>query len=45
MANKELSELQGELESLKDRNKQTEVLLLMEHGQSREKVWMSGVGF
>lgn len=38
MANKEQSELQNELESLKEMNKQTEVSLLMEQGQSREKV-------
>lgn len=38
MSNKELSELQSELESLKEKNKQAEVNLLMEQGQSREKV-------
>ncbi|XP_062296866.1 coiled-coil domain-containing protein 42 homolog [Scomber scombrus] len=38
MANKELSELQSELESLKEKNRQAEVNLLMEQGQSREKV-------
>ncbi|XP_039992606.1 coiled-coil domain-containing protein 42 homolog [Xiphias gladius] len=38
MANKELSELQSELETLKERNKQAEVNLLMEQGLSREKV-------
>ncbi|XP_029982157.1 uncharacterized protein CCDC197 [Sphaeramia orbicularis] len=38
MANKEMSELQSELESLKEKNKQTEVNLLMEQAQSREKV-------
>ncbi|KAJ0009069.1 hypothetical protein NQD34_016484 [Periophthalmus magnuspinnatus] len=38
MANKELSELQNELEGLKDLNKQAEISLLMEQGQSREKV-------
>eukprot|EP00064_Thunnus_orientalis_P001553 superscaffoldBa00000107_g1556 len=38
MANKELSELQSELESLKEKNKQAEVNLLMEQGQSRQKV-------
>ncbi|GAA6213593.1 coiled-coil domain-containing protein 42A-like [Lates japonicus] len=38
MANKELSELQSELETLKEKNKQEEVNLLMEQGLSREKV-------
>ncbi|XP_041827970.1 coiled-coil domain-containing protein 42 homolog isoform X2 [Melanotaenia boesemani] len=38
MANKELSELQSELETLKEKNKQAEVNLLMEQGVSREKV-------
>lgn len=38
MANKELSELQSELETLKEKNKQAEVNLLMEQGLSREKV-------
>lgn len=38
MANKELSELQSELEILKEKNKQEEVNLLMEQGLSREKV-------
>ncbi len=38
MANKELSELQSELESLKEKNKQAEVNLLKEQGLSREKV-------
>lgn len=38
MANKELSELQSELETLKEKNKQEEVNLLMEQGVSREKV-------
>ncbi|XP_072313817.1 uncharacterized protein CCDC197 [Eucyclogobius newberryi] len=38
MGNKELSELQNELEGLKDMNKQAEVSLQMEQGQSREKV-------
>lgn len=38
MSNKELSELQNELESLKEMNKQAEFSLLMEQGQSREKV-------
>ncbi|XP_071354994.1 uncharacterized protein CCDC197 [Trachinotus anak] len=38
MANKELSELQRELEILKEKNKQAEVNLLMEQGLSREKV-------
>ncbi|XP_056249577.1 coiled-coil domain-containing protein 42 homolog [Seriola aureovittata] len=38
IANKELSELQSELETLKEKNKQAEVNLLMEQGLSREKV-------
>ncbi|XP_034078080.1 LOW QUALITY PROTEIN: coiled-coil domain-containing protein 42 homolog [Gymnodraco acuticeps] len=38
MANKELSELQSELETLKEKNEQAEVNLLMEQGLSREKV-------
>ncbi|XP_070698969.1 uncharacterized protein CCDC197 [Pempheris klunzingeri] len=38
MANKELSELQSELETLKEKNKQAEVNLLLEQGLSREKV-------
>lgn len=38
MANKELSELQSELETLKEQNKQAEANLLMEQGLSREKV-------
>ncbi|XP_078132907.1 uncharacterized protein CCDC197 [Sander vitreus] len=38
MANKELSQLQSELETLKEKNKQAEVNLLMEQGLSREKV-------
>lgn len=42
MANKELSELQGELETLKEKNKQAEVNLLMEQGLSREKVCFQG---
>ncbi|KAM9777616.1 uncharacterized protein CCDC197 [Neosynchiropus ocellatus] len=42
VVNKELSELQSELESLKDLNKQTEGNLLMEGGQSRRKVEESG---
>lgn len=39
MANKELSELQSELETLKEKNKQAEVNLLIEQGLSREKVY------
>lgn len=39
MANKELSELQSELETLKDKNEQAEVNMLMEQGLSREKVY------
>lgn len=38
MGIKELSELQSELEMLKEENKQAEVNLLMEQGLSREKV-------
>lgn len=38
MGIKELSELQSELETLKEENKQAEVNLLMEQGLSREKV-------
>ena len=38
MANKELSELQSELEALKEKNKQAEVNLLIERGLAREKV-------
>ncbi|CAL9687008.1 unnamed protein product [Knipowitschia caucasica] len=38
MVNKELSELQNELEGLKDMNKEAEISLLTEQGQSREKV-------
>lgn len=38
MTNKELSELQSELETLKEKNKQAEVNLWMELGFSREKV-------
>ncbi|KAK7904743.1 hypothetical protein WMY93_017350 [Mugilogobius chulae] len=38
MANKELTELQKELDGVKDMNKEVEVSLLMEQGQSREKV-------
>ncbi|XP_042074140.1 coiled-coil domain-containing protein 42 like-2 isoform X2 [Haplochromis burtoni] len=38
MANKELSELQSELETLKEKNKQAEVNLQMEQDLSREKV-------
>ncbi|XP_026154335.1 uncharacterized protein CCDC197 [Mastacembelus armatus] len=37
MAHKELSELQRELETLKEENKQAEINLLMEQGLSREK--------
>lgn len=40
MANKELSELQSELETLKEKNKQAEVNLIMEQGLSREKVYL-----
>ncbi|KAM8834279.1 uncharacterized protein CCDC197 [Synchiropus picturatus] len=40
--NKELSELQSELESLQEMNKQAEGDLLMEGGQSRRKVEASG---
>lgn len=38
MGIKELSELQGELDSLKEENEQMEDTLVMEHGLSREKV-------
>ncbi|TKS86431.1 Coiled-coil domain-containing protein 42 -like protein [Collichthys lucidus] len=38
MANKELSELQSELETLKEKNKQTEVNLMTQESLSREKV-------
>lgn len=38
MGIKDLSELQGELESLKEENEQMEDKLVMEHGLSREKV-------
>ncbi|XP_047466448.1 coiled-coil domain-containing protein 42 homolog [Mugil cephalus] len=38
MANKDLSELQRELETLKEKNKQTEVKLQIEQGLSREKL-------
>ncbi|XP_030575374.1 uncharacterized protein CCDC197 [Archocentrus centrarchus] len=38
MTNKELSELQSELETLKEKNKQAEVNLQMELGFSREKM-------
>ncbi|KAK9533651.1 hypothetical protein VZT92_008756 [Zoarces viviparus] len=38
MANKELSELQSELETLKEKNKQAEVDLLMKQGLKRQKV-------
>lgn len=38
MAIKELSELQSELETLKEDNKQAEVNLLTEQGLTREKV-------
>lgn len=38
MGIKELSELQGELDSLKEENQQMEDKLVMEHGLSREKV-------
>ncbi|MED6275388.1 hypothetical protein CHARACLAT_026133 [Characodon lateralis] len=38
MSNKELSELQSELESLKEKNKQAEVNLLMKQDISRDKV-------
>ncbi|XP_022045054.2 coiled-coil domain-containing protein 42 like-2 [Acanthochromis polyacanthus] len=37
MARKEVSELQSELETLKEKNKQTEVNLMTEQGLSREK--------
>ncbi|KAM9842949.1 uncharacterized protein CCDC197 [Aulostomus maculatus] len=42
MANKELYELQSELESLKEKSKQAEVNLLTEQEQSREKVEQMG---
>lgn len=38
MANKELSELQSELETLKEKNKQMEVNLMTQESLSREKV-------
>ncbi|MEQ2299308.1 hypothetical protein AMECASPLE_013896 [Ameca splendens] len=38
MSNKELSELQSELESLKEKNKQAEINLLMKQDISRDKV-------
>lgn len=38
VASKQLSDLQSELETLKEKNKQAEVNLLMEQGLSREKV-------
>lgn len=38
MANKELSELQSELETLRETNKQAEVNLLLEQDLSRQKV-------
>lgn len=38
MGIKELSELQSELDSLKEQNKQMEDKLLMQHGLSRDKV-------
>lgn len=38
MGIKELSELQGELDSLKEENEQMEDALVMEHGLSREQV-------
>ncbi|KAM4542311.1 uncharacterized protein CCDC197 isoform 1-T1 [Odontesthes bonariensis] len=38
MAHKELPELQSELETLKERNKQAEVNLLMKQGVTRQKV-------
>lgn len=38
MTSKELSELQSEFETLKEKNKQAEVNLQMEQGFSREKV-------
>ncbi|XP_035530169.1 coiled-coil domain-containing protein 42 homolog [Morone saxatilis] len=43
MANKDLSELQSELETLKEKNKQAEVNLLMQQGLSREKVEEVGI--
>lgn len=39
MGIKELSELQGEFDSLKEENEQMEDQLATEHGLSREKVW------
>lgn len=36
--NKEITELQAELDMLKEKNKQAEVNLLMMHSLSREKV-------
>ncbi|KAL6105668.1 uncharacterized protein ACO6RY_07146 [Pungitius sinensis] len=42
MANKELSELRNELETLKEKNKEAEVDLLMEQGLSRQKVEEEG---
>ncbi|KAM8917553.1 uncharacterized protein CCDC197 isoform 1-T1 [Spinachia spinachia] len=42
MANNELSELRTELETLKEKNKQAEVNLLMEQGLSRQKVEEEG---
>lgn len=38
MTNKELSELQSELETLKEKNKQMEVNLMTQESLSREKV-------
>lgn len=43
MAIKELSELQSELETLKEKNKQAEVSLLTEQGLTREKVKQVGI--
>ncbi|KAE8289891.1 hypothetical protein D5F01_LYC11602 [Larimichthys crocea] len=42
MANKELSELQSELETLKEKNKQMEVNLMTQESLSREKVGQVG---
>ncbi|XP_028251649.1 uncharacterized protein CCDC197 [Parambassis ranga] len=42
LANKELSELQGELETLKEKNKQAEGDLMMEQGLSRKKMEEAG---
>ncbi|TNN84165.1 hypothetical protein EYF80_005492 [Liparis tanakae] len=42
MANKELSELQSELETLRETNKQAEVNLLLEQDLSRQKVEEEG---